>query len=608
VTDNRVLESEGGLARIWTDPGATIQYYPMVFTSFWIERRLWGLDPSGYHIVNILLHAGSALLLWRLLSRLALPGAWLAAALFALHPVQVESVAWIAERKNVLSGVFYFASALAYFRFAPPGARETERGDRRLWALAFLFFLLALFSKTVTASLPAAILVVLWWKRGRIAARDVLPLLPFFAAGLALGLTTSWMEANVVRARGPEWDLSFVERTFIAGRALWFYLGKLLLPADLSFNYSRWAVGAGIGPQALYPLAAALAALALLVFRRAIGRGPLAAALFFGGTLFPALGFVNVYPMRYSFVADHFQYLACVGPFALLAGGVARALVPGAARGKRSPAKPSPAPAFLVVAAALFVLLAGLTQARARAFRDIGTLWADTLKKNPSSFLAHQNLGAGLLDAGRVDLAVSHLRDAAKLKPDFYEARCSLGRALARQGRAREAEAELREASRLRPDKADPHVFLGDLFTEAGDFEKGIASYEDALRIDPGNADAENNLGNALARSGKAGEALPHYRSALALVPGRAITQRNLANALAETGRTEEAVDAYREAIRLDPREPLSRFFLARTLGDVGRTDEAVSEYREVLRIDPGFAPARRALDSLATSGTGAAR
>ncbi len=281
------LRSLHGLARIWTQLGATQQYYPLVHSVFWAEHKLWGDAATGYHWLNILLHAFSAVLLARILSQLKIPGAWLAAALFAVHPVEVESVAWISELKNTLSGVFYLGAALAYLRF------DRSRSGRD-YAMALGLFLLGLMSKTVIASLPAALLVVFWWQRGKVPwKRDALPLIPFFIAGIGAGLLTAWVERRFIGAEGSEFNFSIIERILIAGRDVWFYLGKLFWPVDLAFIYPRWNVSQAVWWQYLYP-AAGLVLLGVLVWRR--WRGPLAALLFFVGTLFPALGFFRRSP------------------------------------------------------------------------------------------------------------------------------------------------------------------------------------------------------------------------------------------------------------------------------------------------------------------------
>ena len=304
VTKNVTLRSLAGLELIWLRPGATPQYYPLTHTTFWLEWHLWHVDPLGYHVVNVALHASSALLLWRVLALLGLGrAAPLAAAIFALHPIEVESVAWITERKNVLSGVFYFASALAFLKSDKPGS----------YALAVVLFICAVLSKTVAGTLPAALLLMIWWKTGRIRRRDALRVLPMFVIALVMGIVTARMERQTVGAAGPEWAFTFLERCLIAVRALWFYAYKLLVPINLTFIYPRWTINPHNPLQWMFVLSAIAVVAALFALRNRLGRGPLAAVLFFVGTLMPALGFVNTYPMRYSFVADHFQYLAGIG-------------------------------------------------------------------------------------------------------------------------------------------------------------------------------------------------------------------------------------------------------------------------------------------------------
>ncbi len=338
------LRSLHGLWRIWSEPGATQQYYPFLHSLFWVEHRLWGDAPLGYHLANVLLHLAGCYLLFRVLRRLDVPGALFAASVFAVHPVCVESVAWISEQKNTLSTVLYMAAALVFLRF-------DQRRRPPAYALATVFFALALLSKSVTASLPAALLVVLWWK-GRLSWRaSVMPLVPWFVMSAAAAAITPWVERKFVGAYGAAFALSAAERVLIAGRAVWFYLGKLLWPADLEFIYARWNVDARDAAQYLFPAGAALVLAALFLVRHRL-RGPLAAGLLFCGTLFPALGFINVYPFVFSFVADHFQYLAAASMLPAICAAlalVARRL-------------PGGAPAAALEAAALvFVVLAALT-------------------------------------------------------------------------------------------------------------------------------------------------------------------------------------------------------------------------------------------------------
>jgi hypothetical protein len=321
------LRSLAGLGRIWFEVGTTEQYYPLLHSFFWVQHQLWGDAPLGYHLTGVILHAASALLLAAGLRRWTIPGAWLAAFVFALHPVAVESVAWVAEQKNTLSLVFYLGAALAYAAFD-----EGRRG--RMYLLASLLFVLALLSKTTTATLPPALWVLLWWRRGRLEwRRDVLPLLPWMAMATVAGLFSAWVERTYIGAEGAEFALSAGERLLLAGRILWFYVGKLVWPFDLVFIYPRWTISEDGWAQVLF-LVAALGALAAAWGVRRRTRAPLAAALFFGGSLVPVLGFFNVYGFIFSYVADHWQYLPSIGLIVLACSAATRgaARFPGAVR------------------------------------------------------------------------------------------------------------------------------------------------------------------------------------------------------------------------------------------------------------------------------------
>jgi protein O-mannosyl-transferase len=518
VTDNAMLRSVDGLRRIWSEPGALPQYYPLTFTTFWIEYRIWGLSAFGYHTVNVALHAASALLLWRVLLFLQVPGAWLAAAVFAVHPVQVESVAWVTERKNTLSGTCTLAALLAYLHFAF-GAAGRRRW--RLYALALVSFVGALLAKTVAAALPAVLLLILWWKRPRLDAATLAPLAPMFGLGLGAGLVTAWLEKQHVGAVGADWNLSLVERGLIAGRALWFYAATLAWPHPLVFFYPRWRIDAGAWWPYLFPLAAAAVVAALYGLRRRLGKGPLVGVLCFAVTLAPALGFVDVFPMRYSFVADHFQYLASIALIAVVVAALSTALrgLPPASR--------------TAIGGVALAVLGALTWQRGGAYRDLETLWRDTIATNPGAWMAHNNLGLLLYARGDADGAMAHYRAALEAKPDDAFAYNNLGRGLAAQGRMDDA----------------------------------IAQFDAALRIEPGNAEARSNLGNALAAQGRLEEAAAQYRAALEVRPRYADAHNNLANVLAMLGRRDEAVQHYRAALAIDPQYKDARANLATILG-----------------------------------------
>ena len=562
------LRSLGGLGRIWCEFGATQQYYPVLHSAFWFEHALWGDAPVGYHLLNVLLHASAACLFGILLRRLMVPGAWLAALLFALHPVCVESVAWISEQKNTLSLLFYLGAALTYLRF------DAGRDPRR-YALASGLFVLALLTKTVTASLPAALLVVFWWQRGRLDwRRDVLPLLPWFVLGAGSGLVTAHFERTLIGAQGADFNLDWVQRGLLAGRVSWFYLGKLLWPADLIFIYPHWTIDAAQWWQWLFPgaLVGVVAGLAGWSCRH---RAPLAALLLFAGTLFPVLGFVNVYPFVFSYVADHFQYLASLAIFALAAAG----LCAGLSRLPRA--------ASALTVAALLAVLGTLTWQQAATYRDVFTLYESTLQRNPECWMAHNNLAMALTGAGRVEEAVPHLEQALRLRPEMAEALSNLGDDLTKLGHPREGIPHLEHALRLQPGYAEAHNNLGSALMASGQSAAGIAQFEEALRLRPGYAIAHDNLGLALASSGRTAEALTHFEQAARLDPTYADAELNWAIGLTLSDRFPEAVAHFEKALQLAPASAQAHFTYARALAKAGRNAEAAAHLEEARRLDP---------------------
>ncbi len=562
------LQSLSGLGRIWFEAGATQTYYPLLHTAFWVEHRLWGDTVLGYHLLNIFLHLTAAGLLVRVLRRLAIPGAWLAAGIFALHPVCVESVAWMTEQKNTLSLVFYLLAVLAYLRF------ERARGDENLaapttesavawrhYAVATGLFLLAILSKSATVTLPPALLVLAWWQRRRISwRRDIVPLLPWFALAVVAGLWTSWVERKFIGAEGAPYGFDRLQACLLAGRVVWFYAGKLLWPADLSFIYPRWQVDAS-DPWLYAGVFGVLAVLAGLWLLRRRARGPLAGALFFAGTLFPVLGFFNIFFFSFSYVADHFQYVACLGLIVPVAAGLTAAL-----------AKIPPTLPRWTGRAAVAVLLGALGLAswnRAHVYRDNLTLYRDTLRINPACWMAAYNLGMEL----------------------------------AAQGHTAEAIASYRNALRLRPDYADAHANLAmSLLTQPEGRNEAMAHLETALRLKPEHWQAHCNLGNILLSiPGRQAEAIPHYKEVLRLKPDFAEVRFNLALVLLNLpGRQAEAIPHFEAAVRLNPALWQAHYSLGHLLLLVpGRQDDAIRHLEAALRLKPDLAEARQVLEQL---------
>jgi tetratricopeptide (TPR) repeat protein len=639
VTRNVHLRDAAGLARIW-QPGTTRQYYPLVFTTFWVEHRLWGLDPAGYHAVNVLLHATCALLLWASLARLRIPGAWLAGAIFALHPLHVESVAWITERKNVLSGVLYFASALAYWRFDPSAAGDPDGRRRWAWyAAALILFVLSLLAKTVTCSLPAAIILLMVLRGAPITPARLAPLLPFFAAGLILALHTAHLERESVGAVGAAFDRPLLDRALVAARALVFYPAKLLVPWPLIFIYPRWTIDpASIG--AWWPVAVVIAAAAAAIILFARGRREPAVALAFSaGTISPALGFIDVFPHQFSFVADHFAYLASAGIIALVAAALA-AIAAGTGR-----------PRIASLAATIVLApLGALTWVRCGIYTSAESVWRDTIRRNDSAWIAHNNLSAILLrragaamDADGADEAralaaeaLGHADRAIALRSDYNLALGNRAEALRLLGRLDEAVAAQEQAIAIvlaRTGGAAPAALAGDyaqlarLEERRGRFADAEAAYARALAIGGDDAGVLAGRARCLIRLERFAEAAATEEQVLAIRPDDFTALATLASLLERLERYDRVAALFRAALAAAPRpidavqvttrlirflahcpDPAHRdvgqaVLLAEGLADAtGSRDPAAldvlaSVYAEAGRRDDAIATAERALD-----------
>ncbi|KAA3607503.1 MAG: O-GlcNAc transferase [Planctomycetota bacterium] len=552
VTENPLLTAPDGLSAIWLEPDRSPQYYPMVHTSYWIEHQLWDLQPFGYHLVNVLLHGLSAVLLWRLLRRWKLSGAYFAAALFAVHPVMVESVAWVTERKNVLSCLFALGAAHAFWSYA-----ERSRTQDLVWT--FVLFLGALFSKTVTASLPAVLALVFWWQGRPFQRKQVLALGAMLVMGACMGLFTAAQEVDKVRAFGEPWDLSLVDRSLIAGRALWFYLYKLLLPLDLVFIYPRWQIDSGQALAYLFPLAA-LALLAVAwAFRHRVGRGPLVAFLVFGGVLFPALGFLNVYPHLFSFVADHFQYHAATAIFALLGGGLAWALrsqFQGQAwlEGPVGQAWPKAAAA---VCAALLLILSFLSFQQTRIYKDAEVLWTDTLKRNPQAWIAHDNLGGQRLQENDLQKAEAHFQASLELYPKNFRACFNLASVAMRRGQIQRAEDYYGRALSIQSDYFTARAPLAEIYKNTGRLAEAEQAAETAFQDAEAQERPESELAglrllwaDCLLANGKLDRADGLIQQALAGQPGGLQATALLGRLRLAQGQTEEGVRLLQQVLQ----------------------------------------------------------
>ncbi len=555
VTANYTLRTTEGLRDIWFKPDSTPQYYPLVHSTFWLEYQLWELEPTGYHATNVVLHLLNSLLLWQVLLRLNIPSAFAAALIFAVHPVHVESVAWITERKNVLSGFFYLASMLVFLRYAE-GSPDLSRPIHRsvaLYGVGLLLFFMALLSKTVAVTLPVALLICLFWRTGHVSRRTLKIALPLLIVGLPFGLVTIHLERTHVGATGPWWDFSLLERTLIAGRSFWFYVTKIAVPYPLVFVYPRWAVHTGELATYLFPAGAAAAILAAGWFRRGIAM----AVLFFFVTISPALGFVNIYPMRYTFAADHYQYLASIGPI-LVFLSIGRWVAQRSFGRSRRSGRVIPADAMRRLRWASLVLVCVILMWRTRVetekFDSSETLWRDTLTKDPQSEIAWVNLGNELRDRGQLRGALNCYRQAIRFGTQDAIAAVNAASILHVTGHTDMAIADLRRIiAEGMPEVWLAHFNLGVIRLNRQELPDAKRQFELALNLRPENGQIQNGLGLVAWKQGKMSRAEQYFRAAAEASPIFVDSSVNLAALLNAQGRHSEAAAILESVLRIQP-------------------------------------------------------
>jgi tetratricopeptide (TPR) repeat protein len=644
LTGNALVQAPDGLKKFWTST-EQMDYWPVTYSSLWFEWRLWGMDSTGYHVTNLVLHLAAVFLLWAALRRLHVPGAWLAALLFAVHPVNVEAVAWIAQRKTVLAVVFYFAAVLAFAkagladREAPPARLS---GSARAWYAASLAaFLLGMLSKGSVATAPLILLALIWWRRP-VEWRDARRLTPFFAIAGILALVNVWFQTHgsseVIRSA------TWLERGLGAAAVVWFYLGQALAPLRLIFIYPQWDIRADEWRWWL-PLLAALGLTGWLVWRRHTGWGrpALVAWLCFAAALVPVMGLVDIYFMKYALVADHYEYVALPAVLALAAAGWARWYAD-------SPAARAPA---ALVAATVVAALAFLSWRQAQLYQNLATLYPAAAAANPESWSLRYDLGTLRLSQGRYDDAQAELEASLRLEPGTKKALNNLGMVWLEQGQW--AKAKMAFDLALRNDLGSPaaeppgipdyrrlnilHDFsqasnnLAFTLLQLGKVEEAVAQSRATLRLDPGNAEAQSNLGNGLLELGRTQEAIAelqqaaqarpnlpetHFdlsraylragdfpaeiaqlQQALGLRPNDPKARNNLANALFKTGRVKDAIPQYQEAVRESPGVAELHFNFAQALLQAGQTPAALAQLQETLRLKPGLADAHNLIGSV---------
>ncbi len=601
LTHNAVVVGPLGLKEIWTTSAARI--CPLTLSCFWLQHAFWGLHPMPYHIVNILMHAISAVLLWRILIRLRVPGAWFGALFWALHPVQVESVAWITELKNTQSCVFYLLTIVFFLKWMDIDSAISQRRRERDYVLAVVFAALAMASKSSTVILPVVLGLCGWCVRRRWDWQSIYRLIPFFVlAALASGVSVWTVE--IERAGDQQWIRTWPEKLAVAGNIVWFYFGKLLWPQPLVFIYPRWEVDAAQVSSFIGSLCVCGVFLFLWWNRQSRLRLVFFAFAYFLVALLPVMGLVDHYFLRYSFVGDHFQYLASMGVIALVVACGATLFGYAGGRGKWVGG---------AIGVLFAIVLGSQTWRYERVFADNESLWRDTITKNPSAWIAHNNLGNILASHGQFGEAIDHYKDSLKLNPGNAQSHNNMGVALMAIGQPLLAIEHYTEAMGLNPSYSDAELNLkvaraalsnraeaeGSRLASQGQSAEAIGCYSDAIRWNPDNVNAHNNLGSFLLALGRPEAAAMEFMNSIRLNPNIADTQFNLGIALSSLGKYEEAIAPYSEALRLSPEdaEVHHRFGIALTY--CGKHAEAILHFTEALRLRPDFAEAHNNLGVL---------
>ncbi len=573
ITDNPQVRTAPGIVGIWTAPAANLKekhYWPMVYTSYWLEDRLFGLNPVINHLINVILHAANAILIALLLAQMGVGCAWLAAAIFALHPAHVESVAWVIERKDGLSTLLYLLSFLAY-------RHSREKDNPSAYAASLICFVLAMLTKSIVISLPVALALATIWEKGRLSMKDLRSLAPFAVIGIAMAAGDL---AYVRRLEnGEDYGIAMVERVMIAGRAMVFYLGKSLWPNSLMSIYPRWNVESMSAIQSVFGVGI-LIALTVMATRHKFRSTLLLPLIYFVVTLVPILGLITFGFIRLSFVADRYQYLASIGLNIIMAAAI-HAIVLRIGRS---------IPELKIAAIAVLLLVLGaLTWRQAAIYKGPLELWSHNVARNPTSWTAFSNLAFAQADSNLLDEAHENYLRALAIKPEYENAKLGLAHLLIRNGKLDEGIAQYREVIGFMPQSKGAYNDLGRALELKGDFAGAEENYRKALTLDPASIETLVNYGSMLAEQGKPDEAMKLFASGRDLAPYHSDLNAAIGIFLEAQGKPDEALAHYQTALETNPRNVAARGNLAAMLAQMGRLPEAESHLREAVRIQSDF-------------------
>ncbi|QOV90648.1 tetratricopeptide repeat protein [Humisphaera borealis] len=613
-TGELFLRSSEGLARLWTSPGIRPAYQPLSDSLLWLQYQSWGSHPLGFHLVSLVLHALNALLVWIICRRLSIPGGWLVATLFALHPTQAQAVAWVGGQGAILATTFLLSSLLMYLRFARIAPAEDDTPDDTTddfrsehfsscdggplnYLVALTLFGLALLAGSWTWITPLVLILLLWWRRTKVTRADLKPLLPFLLLGLAACVFHAWRAELYASRQGIAADLTAIDRILLWGRSFWFYLAQLAVPSDLLFVYSRWEFDPSPWWQYLFPPAVIITVVAVWRWRLVVGRGPVVAVLSFAVCLLPTAGLVRHEWMRYAYVGDHLAYLARLGPIALLVAGLIR-LTDRATDEDFRRFRRSVGGALLITTLGTFAFL------QAQTYADAETLWRHVLASDPSSTVANRQLAKTYMAQGRTDLAARHLRSAVADNPDDVDLVVDWGAVLEAEGTLDEAEKQLLWAIHLDPANDRAYRLLASINAKRGKDTEALRYVELTLRYNLRDATAHGLRGAIYRRQKQPQAAIDELNAALELDATLVSARLELADLLFQLGRLPESAEQLQELVRIDPRNFDAFMKAGDLLGRLNDFARAERMFRSAVRVRPTSAEAHNNLGAaLATQG-----
>ena len=577
------IQKTDGLRVIWLTH-KTFQYYPLVFTSFWLEHNLWGLNPFGYHTVNLILHILNAFLLFWLALKIYPRLAFIVTLLFAIHPIQVETVAWIAERKNLLSLFFFLLSTLVYLRFD-----HTRR--IRYYLLSVVMFVFALLSKSVAACFIFVPALYKWWRDGKVTWREARLSAIFIVLGLLSGLHTLYLELYNVGAHGKEFALTLLERVILSGKVIFFYIHKIIFPFHFMFFYPRWQIDVRIWWQWLFPVAV-MAALGLLIYyRKRTGRGALALFIFYVVSIFPALGFVNVFPMKFSFVADHFSYLSTPALLLLLCTGLTFSF--DKLKIKFFALRSTPFRIFLMGLFIFMVIyLCGKSMVLTQNYKNETTLWSNLIRDNPKAWIAYNNLGVIYDNVGKTESAIDLYTRAITINPDYSEAYNNRGNVYRDRGNIQQAISDFNKAIAINPNFAEAYNNRGTTYRNQGNIRQAILDYNKAIEIDSSEPNIYYNRAIAYEEQGNIRQAVSDYTRVIAINPNDAEAYNNRGTIFSNQGSFSKAISDYTKAIVINPKYANTYNNRGLAYFNQGNLFRAISDYTRAIEINPGYAEA----------------